>query len=163
MARRGRGKDSTSPATSSAARDASSDHGPETTRKMQLISWAYSDRISCSTAQNPTCGGTGGKRQGRRSQIQRNFGRKNRRNHLCNKRDRNQPRSQACKQQQPAHDLKSPDEGRGKVRKRDPQFCETANPLVRVDKLQQPFPEKHPSRHEPQKQAGFWTIGRRIH
>src|SRR5215471_16169051 len=45
---------------------ASSDHspGPFTMRNMTVRIWAYSDRTSCSTAQNPTCGGAGGKGKG---------------------------------------------------------------------------------------------------
>src|SRR5437763_1833792 len=48
------------------ANNASSDHapGPTITRKTQVRSCAYSDRISCSTAQKPTCGGTGGSGSG---------------------------------------------------------------------------------------------------
>src|SRR5947207_15328612 len=42
--------------------NASTDHfpGPTTSKKRQVESCAYSERISCSTAQKPTCGGTGG-------------------------------------------------------------------------------------------------------
>src|SRR5215475_1508276 len=42
---------------------ASSDHlpGPFTMRNMTVNICAYSDRISCNTAQNPTCGGAGGR------------------------------------------------------------------------------------------------------
>src|SRR5215510_15817561 len=45
---------------------ASMDHrpGPAINRKLTVINCAYSDRISCKTAQNPTCGGTGGKGRG---------------------------------------------------------------------------------------------------
>src|SRR5262245_13343220 len=45
---------------------ASSDHspGPFTMRNMTVSSCAYSDRISCNTAQNPTCGGDGGRGNG---------------------------------------------------------------------------------------------------
>src|SRR5262249_44295860 len=45
---------------------ASSDHlpGPFTKRNMTVSICAYSDRISCSTAQSPTCGGDGGRGKG---------------------------------------------------------------------------------------------------
>src|SRR5215469_16585487 len=45
---------------------ASSDHlpGPFTMRNMTVSICAYSDRISCNTAQNPTCGGAGGRGKG---------------------------------------------------------------------------------------------------
>src|SRR6266576_285767 len=48
------------------ASKASIDHrpGPANNRKAQVMSCAYSDRISCSTAQKPTCGGTGGNGSG---------------------------------------------------------------------------------------------------
>src|SRR5258706_120040 len=48
------------------ARRASIDHlpGPANNRKAQVISCAYSERISCNTAQKPTCGGTGGNGRG---------------------------------------------------------------------------------------------------
>src|SRR2546427_9476217 len=41
---------------------ASSAHGPAPTRskKREQNNWASSERISCNTAQKPTCGGTGG-------------------------------------------------------------------------------------------------------
>ena len=38
--------------------------GPATNRNARQASCAYSDRISCSTAQKPTCGGTGGSGSG---------------------------------------------------------------------------------------------------
>jgi len=34
------------------------------------------------------------------------------------------------------------------VRKREAQFCETANSLVQIDKFQQPFPEENASCHQ---------------
>src|SRR5262249_19260589 len=45
---------------------ASSDHlpGPASRRNRQLISWAYSDRTSCKTAQMPDWGGAGGSGSG---------------------------------------------------------------------------------------------------
>ena len=45
---------------------ASIDHrpGPSTNRNAQQASCAYSERISCNTAQKPTCGGTGGSGSG---------------------------------------------------------------------------------------------------
>jgi hypothetical protein len=125
---------------------ASSDHspGPFTMRNKTVSICAYSDRISCNTAQNPACGGAGGRGQWRGSQIQGNLRRKNCHNHFREKWDRNQPRGQPRKQQHPTNDLKTPDEGRREVGKRNSQFCETANSLVRVDKFQQPFPENTP-------------------
>src|SRR5262249_11942824 len=45
---------------------ASIDHrpGPAMSKKVTVINCAYSERISCKTAQNPTCGGTGGRGKG---------------------------------------------------------------------------------------------------
>src|SRR5215469_9155021 len=45
---------------------ASNDHspGPFTMRNITVNICAYSDRISCNTAQNPTCGGAGGRGKG---------------------------------------------------------------------------------------------------
>src|SRR4029077_8457513 len=82
---------------------------------------------------------------------------------LGNKRDRNQPRGQACKQKQTAPDLKASDEARREMWKRHPEFSESSHPLVRIHELQKPFPEKHTSHHKSQDQDGFWTVGRRIH
>ena len=52
--------------TRALAISASTDQGPGPTakRKITLMSWAYSDRTSCSTAQIPICGGTGGNGSG---------------------------------------------------------------------------------------------------
>lgn len=46
--------------------NASSDHppGPFTSRNKTVSICAYSDRTSCNTAQNPACGGTGGRGKG---------------------------------------------------------------------------------------------------
>src|SRR5258707_268506 len=61
--------DRLSPVTSSALRRdsiASMDHrpGPANNKNAHDASCAYSDRISCSTAQKPICGGTGGSGSG---------------------------------------------------------------------------------------------------
>src|SRR5215831_16533114 len=44
----------------------SKDHlpGPFTMRNITVSNCAYSDRISCNTAQSPTCGGAGGRGNG---------------------------------------------------------------------------------------------------
>src|SRR5947209_6016720 len=47
---------------SSASRD--NRPGPAMSRKIVVINCAYSERISCSTAQNPICGGEGGRGKG---------------------------------------------------------------------------------------------------
>ena len=147
------------------ASTASSDHlpGPFTMRNMTVNICAYSDRISCNTAQNPTCGGTGGRGKGEVPRYKEIFVERIATIISATNGIAMSLLVKPAKQQQPANDLKAPDEGCREVTKRNPKFREAANPLVRVDKFQQPFPEKHSSCHESQKQGGLGTVGRGIH
>ena len=58
-----RGASSATPTFRVLSSTASSDHLPGrfTMRNMTVSTCAYSDRISCNTAHNPTCGGAGGR------------------------------------------------------------------------------------------------------
>src|SRR5215472_16042955 len=107
--------------------------------------------------------GRGWQRQRRCTEIQRDFRRKDRYDHLDEERHCNQTSHEPGKQQQTAEDLKAGDKVGCKVRERHTQFHEAADALVGIDKFQDPLPQEHCSGHQSEEQSGFRTRSWGLH
>jgi hypothetical protein len=120
------------------ANSASIDHGPGPTnsKKAQFSSCAYSERISCSTAQKPICGGTGGSGSGE------------------------VPRYKGIFVDAIATTISMMKGSRGEMRRRKSQLRKTSDALICIDEFKNALPQEYSPGHQSDQDYRSWTICR---